>query len=521
METERESSYEVDSSLKEWPLFFPDNLVRGDLYNPVGICTLWAPVKKILSGLSEKEFCVAGNLYSRDGVNYILRNVLANPHIRHIIVCGLDRSGSGETLLKLGQYGIDENYQVIHDLGRIEKEIEKWAIDLFRENVTLIDLRGVIDPLKIKSVVNNVRGDLPPFAPRPIIFPKLDPMCETYPSEESGFVIRRRTVVEVWVRLLSLITKFGRRERTEYSVFQRELLNITSVVTGEDPDHIFFVDWLPFPRERLEGKLGNKLNYQTLNQMSLPGISDNESLGYYAHLLTHNPVKDFAYTYGQRLYSYGERLTGFRGVDQIRLMIEKLRSVKYTRRAVAVLWEPDYDAQSENPPCLDLIQANIRGERLGLTAYFRSHDIFRAWPENAFALRKLQKFIAEAVGVRLIGDLVIVSHSAHIYEDSWQNALDIVEHQGKEFLKKAPLSGDPRGNFVIRIDKKEIVVELYSPEGNHIATFRGQSSKQLEREIAPFVSKISHALYLGRELMKAETCFRQGIPHAQDRDVLK
>jgi len=517
----QKNSHEGAFFLDEWPLFFPANLIKGDPYNSIGICTLWAPVKKILSELHEKDYCIAGSLYSRDGINYILRNVLANPHIRCIIVCGPDRSGSGEALFKLWQNGIDENHQIIGDLGKIEKEIEKWAIDLCRENVKLIDLRNIIDPTKIRKTVHNTSAMLPPFASQPIKFLKSDPQSDTYPSEGNGFVIRAHTVVEGWVKLLSIITKFGRREKTEYSVFQKELLNVISVISAEDPDHILFVDWLPFPRERLEGKHGNKLNHQTIAQMFLPGVNANESFGYYAHLLTHSPVRDFAYTYGQRLYAYGERLTGFRGVDQIRLMIEKLRSVKYTRRAVAVLWEPDYDADSENPPCLDLIQVDIREELLSLTAYFRSQDMFRAWPENAFALRKLQKFIADSVGIHSIGDLVIVSHSAHIYEDSLQNAADVVENQGEKLRKKLSLSSDPRGNFVIRIEGKEIIVDLHSPDGNHIKTFRGQSSRQLEREISPFISKISHALYLGRELQKAEICSRQKTPYIQDRDVFK
>src|SRR5712692_699106 len=170
VENEQESHHEETFSVDEWPLFFPANLIKGDPYNPIGICTLWAPVKRLLSDLGEREYCLAGNLYSRDGVNYILRNVLANPHIRYIIVCGPDRSGSGETLFKLWQYGIDENHQILHDLGKVEDEIEKWAIDLCRENVRLIDLRNITDPVKIRNAIHDIRGIRPPFALRPIIF---------------------------------------------------------------------------------------------------------------------------------------------------------------------------------------------------------------------------------------------------------------------------------------------------------------------------------------------------------------
>jgi len=105
---------------------------------------------------------------------------------------------------------------------------------------------------------------------------------------------------------------------------------------------------------------------------------------------------------------------------------------------------------------------------------------------------------------------------------------------------------DPAGYFLIRVDGDagELVVEHYSngidergratdPETGEIlacrgggprqplAVFRGRTAKEVgiqltEGEGEPPLSRLDHALYLGRELQKAELCLVQGLPYVQD-----
>ena len=106
---------------------------------------------------------------------------------------------------------------------------------------------------------------------------------------------------------------------------------------------------------------------------------------------------------------------------------------------------------------------------------------------------------------------------------------------------------DPNGYFLIKLDRDaaELVLEHY---GNTIdekglarnsetgevlrcgganaprrpsATYRGSTAKQLGIQLTegdgPFpVSRLDHALYLGRELQKAEQCLRDGTIYVQD-----
>ena len=91
----------------DWPVYFKDRLLVGDFDSCVGVATLWMPKENVadvldnaLAKRSGKLYSVCGQLYTKRGINPLLRNILANPKIRHLVICGPDRQGSGEALLK-------------------------------------------------------------------------------------------------------------------------------------------------------------------------------------------------------------------------------------------------------------------------------------------------------------------------------------------------------------------------------------------------------------------------------------
>jgi len=189
---------------------------------------------------------------------------------------------------------------------------------------------------------------------------------------------------------------------------------------------------------------------------------------------------------------------------------------------VAALWNPALDIGNPSPPCLNLVQARLRtapGDaipRLHLTAYFRSHDIFRAWAANAYGLRALQGLIAEGLGGAPLGDLAILSHSAHIYAHDWERAGELLAHHYRAADPR--LARDARGSFVISLEPPTILVRHYSPGGEHIQSFRGGSARELSLQISAYVGEISHAIYLGQELQKAELALALGRPEAYRQD---
>ncbi len=115
-----------------------------------------------------------------------------------------------------------------------------------------------------------------------------------------------------------------------------------------------------------------------------------------------------------------------------------------------------------------------------------------------------------------------------------------------EALSQRFIALDPSGYFLIKVDAAagELVAEHYAngiderglatdPDTGEViscrgsdpraplATYRGRSAKELgialtEGEGPHPLSRLDHALYLGRELQKAEHCLVAGLPYVQD-----
>ena len=176
--------------------------------------------------------------------------------------------------------------------------------------------------------------------------------------------------------------------------------------------------------------------------------------------------------------------------------------------------ETENDNLNPKSPCLDLIQALVNSNKLYLTAYIRSNDMFGAWPQNTIALRAIQKEIAQAIGKEM-GKLMIISNSAHIYEHNYEKAIEIVEKH-KPSLE---CQQDPRGSFVIKIDNDKIKVIHMTPNGRALQEFSGETAIEIFHKIYPFISNTPHALDIGAELQKVEIALKQGLDYNQDNHL--
>jgi thymidylate synthase len=481
----------------DWPAYFADSLALGSPESGVGLCLLWTPRERVLPALSPADYAVAGNLYSRDGVSFLVRNLLARPAITDLVLCGKDLTGGGAALVALMREGLDAGGRIAGDGTRLHPEIPRDAVELLRRSVALHDHRDVARPEQIAALLRGVRRPARPWAEAPLIFPYAEPAADALPAAESGLLLRAPTVRAGYLALLWHVLTFGRRTATQHSSDQRELLAVMAVVSDEpaDPARCSYADWMPFTRDSLG--------------WPLPGGGYG---GYLGQLLSAEAAPGVSYTYGGRLRAFAG------SIDQVRAIVDDLRASGDSRRAVAALWSPAQDIGSPSPPCLNLVQARLRGGRLQLTAYFRSHDIYRAWAANAFALRALQAHIAGELGAAA-GDLALISHSAHVYAHDWERAGELVAHHYRAADPR--LVRDARGSFVIALQPPEIVVRHYTPDGEHLQTIRGASARELGVKLAPYVGELSHGIYLGQELQKAELAIALGRPelYRQDRPL--
>jgi thymidylate synthase len=480
-----------------WPVYFAQSLTLGSPVSGVGLCLLWTPQDRVLPALEPSSFALAGNLYSRDGVSFLVRNLLARPTITDLLLCGKDLTGAGAALVALLRDGLDEQGRIAGEGTRLHPEIPREAVELLRRAVTLHDHRDTARPEQIAVLLRELRRPARAWAEAPMLFPYSEPAAAAFPAPDTGLLLRAPTVRAAYLRLLWHVLTFGQRSATQHSSDQRELLDVLTVVSDEpsEPARCSYADWMPFTR----ASLGERR-------------ADGSYSGYLAQIAGAEAPAGVS-------YSYGGRLRRFDGVvDQVQAIVAELRAAGESRRAVAALWNPASDPGSPNPPCLTQIQARLRDNRLGLTAYFRSHDIYRAWPINAYGLRALQAQIAEQLGAEA-GDLAILSHSAHIYAHDWERAGELVAHQYRAADPR--LVRDARGSFVIALEPPEIVVRHYSPTGEHLQSFRGASARELGVALTPYVGELSHAIYLGQELQKAEHAIALGRPELywQDRPL--
>jgi thymidylate synthase len=479
-------------------------LIFGNPKSQVGICTLWTKKELVAEKLDQNKFAVMGNLYSpRKGISFLFRNLLANPNIRHLIILGLDNSKSGQALADFFDGGFerfeDEKTNTIYWKirsgvdNRIDYEIDKAALDLLRVNINFIDLRKENDLSKVQSIINNLKQDLESYASKPLLFPDPEKSdINMYPSEPAVHVVRGAKISEVWVKILDEIIRFGVTDKTSYQNRQKEILDLTSIITDEDPENLQIPEWLPNDRDHLR-------NY-------LPTI------------LTAKCPAGASYTYGSRMRSYF-------GVDQVQKAVDELLHEKYTRRAVINLLDPRVDCNSKNPPCLNHCWFRIQNDKIYLVATIRSNDMFEAWPENAFGLRMLQFLVYKSILAKYpevkLGDLVIHSQSAHIYDDSWDEAKNIIQNHYIETVKHPRNEIDPRGNFLIKTDDDEIIVEHYSHDELLLSSYKGKNAMLIYLRISRdrAISNINHAIYLGTELQKAEESIRLRIQYEQDKDL--
>ena len=126
------------------------------------------------------------------------------------------------------------------------------------------------------------------------------------------------------------------------------------------------------------------------------------------------------------IYTYSERLQNYNDINQLDVIINRLNKNINSNRAIAVTYNPMVDMNRQDIPCLQLIQALVRNDKLILSVYFRSNDLYGAFPSNMMFLTYLGMKIANELGVQF--DCIDYHCSSlHIYETDYQQALNAIE----------------------------------------------------------------------------------------------
>jgi len=107
------------------------------------------------------------------GIEKIVANVVSNPNIRYLILCGDEVRGhrSGQSIMALHANGIDDNGRIIDARGAVPymENVPEEAITRFREQVELVDMIDITDENQILKKIDELAAMKKPVFGDPIV----------------------------------------------------------------------------------------------------------------------------------------------------------------------------------------------------------------------------------------------------------------------------------------------------------------------------------------------------------------
>jgi tetrahydromethanopterin S-methyltransferase subunit A len=140
--------------------------LRGNDYSPVAVVVIlrWKreetppSIEQLVRVAVESGAALSGTLQTENiGLEKVICNVVSNPNIRYLIVCGPESPGHlvGGTILALAKNGMDENKRIIGSEAPTPYlfNIPTGHVERFRKQTTVIDLVNEGSPEVLRQAV--------------------------------------------------------------------------------------------------------------------------------------------------------------------------------------------------------------------------------------------------------------------------------------------------------------------------------------------------------------------------------
>ena len=142
--------------MSEWP---PETgrYQIGDKNSCVAVCTLSSlDIELPMDSIAISGKCVTENI----GVEKIIKNIISNPNIRYLLICGVEPKGHyvGQAFFCLRDNGLDENKKIIGARGAMPfiKNLSKDQLDHFNKQVELVDMIEEESPERIMDKIKEL-----------------------------------------------------------------------------------------------------------------------------------------------------------------------------------------------------------------------------------------------------------------------------------------------------------------------------------------------------------------------------
>jgi thymidylate synthase len=499
----------IKKNMEFIPLHFGDRLKIINPHGTIGVVTLWSKPDYVIERFRQagvdlnpatSPIAVFGTLYG-NGLRELLRNLLYNPQIQVLLVCGNNRSGSYHELTsffngtlspvdsKFVRYQSPEGIEKVSILRigstnrLIDDLVKPQQFKFYSERMPKVVLIQPSDPQDenflgtVKQIFEHPYNSKPVCESDRKIIPLPEVEVQYFPSNPRGHMVMQDSILEAWKEVLHLLTHFGHRVALKKGD-RLELQHVKVVV--------------------------EKPRFESEEQLRAAHLNPERLRRYQEQILLGEKRPDETYRYGHRLRTYF-------GLDTLAACADRLKKDSEDRKSYVALWDTSRDLTvKEGRPCLVSLFFRKFERKLTLSAAFRTHNAMDAWLLNVYGLMAIQAWVAKRAGMPP-GAIVVISHSLGLDPKELDRAMMIV---GKRPFK---VHLDPMGYFRVTLDGKEIIVEHRFGDVT-LKEYRGKKAERLQHEIARDValSDINHAIYLGRQLAKAEMALKDGREFVQD-----
>jgi len=136
-----------------WPPLPGDYRVLR-FHAPVAVCTLNSDeLVPWLAAAHPPGLAIVGSLHTENlGIEHLIRNLLPNPHVRFLVVCGEDTRQAighlpGQSLVSLMREGLEESGRIRGAQGKrpILKNVGREQVEAFRRRLQVVDLIATTD----------------------------------------------------------------------------------------------------------------------------------------------------------------------------------------------------------------------------------------------------------------------------------------------------------------------------------------------------------------------------------------
>lgn len=169
--------------------------------------------------------------------------------------------------------------------------------------------------------------------------------------------------------------------------------------------------------------------------------------------------EQFAKEWGDLGPIYGKQWRDFGGVDQLKDVIERIKTNPNDRRMIVSAWNPPEIPKMALPPCHCFFQFYVADGKLSLQMYQRSCDTFLGVPFNIASYALLLMMVAQVTGLKP-GTFVHVYGDLHIYQNHFEQ---VKEQLAREPRKLPTMKINPNVKNIEDFKFEDFTLENYDP----------------------------------------------------------